>query len=145
MANIHVVPTFHHDIAYLQPEAVYTKMATDILDKALTLMEQDETYTFTVEQADVFREYFETHPEDHQKLTKFAQKGQLPFATITIPSPVVWSGILRWKISVGKGWTVPFSIPIGCPPPMQAFPSPMTPKWSMQGNCIGKKPPNAAL
>ena len=63
MANIHVVPTFHHDIAYLQPESVYTKMATDILDKALTLMEQDETYTFTVEQAYFFREYFEKHPE----------------------------------------------------------------------------------
>ncbi|MBR4868091.1 MAG: hypothetical protein IKU10_02950, partial [Clostridia bacterium] len=85
MANIHVVPTFHHDIAYLQPEAVYTKMATDILDKALTLMEQDETYTFTVEQAYFFREYFEKHPENHQKLTKFAQKGQLQFA------PGFWS------------------------------------------------------
>ena len=80
MANIHVVPTFHHDIAYLQPESVYTQMATNILDKALTLMEQDETYTFTVEQAYFFREYFEKHPENHAKLTEFAQKGQLQFA-----------------------------------------------------------------
>ncbi len=84
-APIHVVPTFHHDIAYLQPESVYTKMATDILDKALTLMEQDETYTFTVEQAYFFREYFEKHPENHAKLTEFAQKGQLQFA------PGFWS------------------------------------------------------
>ncbi len=85
MANIHVVPTFHHDIAYLQPESVYTKMATDILDKSLSLMEQDETYTFTVEQAYFFREYFENHPEKHQQLIAFAQKGQLQFA------PGFWS------------------------------------------------------
>ncbi len=85
MANIHVMPTFHHDIAYLQPESVYTKMAIDILDKALPLMEQDETYTFTVEQAYFFREYFEKHPEHHQKLTEFARRGQLQFA------PGFWS------------------------------------------------------
>ena len=83
--KIHVIPTFHHDIAYLQPERVYTKMATDILDKALSLMEQDETYTFTVEQAYFFKHYFETHPEKQADMVKFAGNGQLQFA------PGFWS------------------------------------------------------
>ena len=83
--KIHVIPTFHHDIAYLQPEPVYTKWATDIVDKALTLMEQDETYTFTVEQAYFFKHYFETHPEKQQAMVTFAKKGQLQFA------PGFWS------------------------------------------------------
>ncbi len=83
--KIHVIPTFHHDIAYLQPERVYTKMATDILDKALSLMEQDETYTFTVEQAYFFKHYFETHPQKQADMVKFARNGQLQFA------PGFWS------------------------------------------------------
>ncbi|MBR3844879.1 MAG: hypothetical protein IKM39_05160, partial [Clostridia bacterium] len=83
--KIHVIPTFHHDIAYLQPEPVYTKWATDIVDKALSLMEQDETYTFTVEQAYFFKYYFETHPEKREAMAAFAKKGQLQFA------PGVWS------------------------------------------------------
>lgn len=84
-APIHIIPTFHHDIAYLQPEAVYTRMATDILDRALALMEQDETYTFTVEQAYFFNEYFEKHPEKREALLAFTRKGQLRFA------PGFWS------------------------------------------------------
>ena len=40
-AKIHVVPTFHHDIAYLKPERDYTRKALEILDKALLLMEKD--------------------------------------------------------------------------------------------------------
>ena len=83
--KIHVIPTFHHDIAYLQPERVYTQWATDILDKALTLMEQDQTYTFTVEQAYFFKHYFETHPEKQADMVKFAGNGQLNFA------PGFWS------------------------------------------------------
>lgn len=28
--KIHVIPTFHHDIAYLEPEETYTIWATEI-------------------------------------------------------------------------------------------------------------------
>ena len=77
---IAVVPTFHHDIAYLQPEAVYTDLADKIIAKALVLMEEDETYTFTVEQAYAFAGYWQRHPEQHAAMVNFAHRGQLRFA-----------------------------------------------------------------
>ena len=42
--KLHLIPTFHHDIAYLRPESWYTERATAILDKALQLMEKMESY-----------------------------------------------------------------------------------------------------
>ena len=84
-AKIHVVPTFHHDIAYLKPERDYTQKAIEILDKALLLMEQDPAYTFTVEQAYFIDRYIDARPENLEKLKSFVKKGQLHFA------PGLWS------------------------------------------------------
>ena len=36
MAKAYLVPTFHHDIAYLRPEAEYTARCLEILDEALS-------------------------------------------------------------------------------------------------------------
>ncbi len=83
--KIHVVPTFHHDIAYLHPECYYTELATRILDQALAFMEQDETYTFTVEQAYFFKGYWESHTEKQEAMIRFTKTGQLQFA------PGFWS------------------------------------------------------
>ena len=52
--DIYVVPTFHHDIAYLQPERVYTDWADKILTKAIEIMRNNADYCFTVEQAYYF-------------------------------------------------------------------------------------------
>lgn len=84
-AKIHVVPTFHHDIAYLKPERDYTQRAVEILDKALGLMEQDPAYTFTVEQAYFVDAYLQIRPENRDKMREFVKKGQLQFA------PGLWS------------------------------------------------------
>lgn len=78
--KLHLIPTFHHDIAYLRPESWYTERATAILDKAIELMEADEHYTFTVEQVYFFREYWNTHPELHDRLRLYVRRGQLHFA-----------------------------------------------------------------
>jgi len=84
-AKIHVVPTFHHDIAYLKPERDYTRKAIEILDKALLLMEKDPAYTFTVEQAYFVEAYLHARPENQEKMKEFVRKGQLLFA------PGLWS------------------------------------------------------
>ena len=79
-AKIHVVPTFHHDIAYLKPERDYTRRAIEILDKALFLMGEDPDFTFTVEQAYFLEAYLQARPENRNKLKDFVRKGQLLFA-----------------------------------------------------------------
>ena len=52
-----MIPTFHHDIAYLKNEAWYIRRAFEIVDKALQLLEQDENYTFMIEQVYFLEEY----------------------------------------------------------------------------------------
>ena len=83
--KIHLVPTFHHDIAYLKPEKDYTAKAIEIVDKALTLMETDPTYTFTVEQAYFLEQYLLARPENREKMRSFVKKGQL------LVAPGFWS------------------------------------------------------
>ena len=78
--QLHIVPTFHHDIAYLQPEAWYRERAFAILDKAVALMEEDENYTFTVEQVYFFRDYWNERPELQERLKTYVQREQLHFA-----------------------------------------------------------------
>lgn len=79
------MPTFHHDIAYLKPEKWYTEKATTILDDALQLLEKDANYTFTVEQAYFFAEYWEQHPDKHEKIKRYIREKRLVF------DPGFWS------------------------------------------------------
>ena len=76
----HLIPTFHHDIAYLRPESWYTETATRILDKAISIMLENSDYTYTVEQAYFFDEYWNSHPETHDILKMLTERGQLHFA-----------------------------------------------------------------
>jgi len=78
--KLHLIPTFHHDIAYLHPESWYTEFATRILDRAIEIMQENEDFTFTVEQAYFFDGYWKTHPEKRDILKKLTKNGQLHFA-----------------------------------------------------------------
>lgn len=80
MKEVHIIPTFHHDIAYLNSEAWYENAAIEILDKTIELMQKDRDYTFTVEQAYFFRTYWEKRPEKHQVLKTLVKSGQLHFS-----------------------------------------------------------------
>ena len=51
MKQLYLIPTFHHDIAYLRPESWYTETATRIFDRAVAIMKENPEYTCTVEQA----------------------------------------------------------------------------------------------
>ena len=77
---IHLVPTFHHDIAYLRPEKDFTAAAVRIMDRVLDIMGSDDQYTYTVEQAYFFEYYWNTHPEKQAALKKYCEEGRLVFA-----------------------------------------------------------------
>ena len=78
--KIHLIPTFHHDIAYLRPESWYTETAVRILDKAVSILRENGEYTFTVEQAYFFDIYWDTHPDKRELLKTLVRQGQLHFA-----------------------------------------------------------------
>ena len=90
----HLIPTFHHDIAYLRPESWYTEFATRILDQAVTIMQENSDFTFTVEQAYFFETYWNSHPEKHDTLKKLVRQGQLNFAPgfFAVPDMSMLSG-----------------------------------------------------
>lgn len=92
--KLHLIPTFHHDIAYLRPESWYTEVATRILDTAIEIMQENSEFTYTVEQAYFFDEYWKTHPEKHEILTELTKNGQLHFAPgfLAVPDMSMPSG-----------------------------------------------------
>ena len=90
----HLIPTFHHDIAYLRPERWYTETATRILDQAISILQENREYTFTVEQAYFFDTYWNAHPEKHEILKTLTERGQLHFAPgfFSVPDMSMLSG-----------------------------------------------------
>lgn len=90
----HLIPTFHHDIAYLRPESWYTETATRILDKAIGILQENRDYTYTVEQAYFFDGYWNTHPEKQEILKTLVEQGQLHFAPgfFSVPDMSMLSG-----------------------------------------------------
>ena len=78
--KMHLVPTFHHDIAYLRPEKDFTAAAVRITDRAMELLEQNPDYTYTIEQAYFFEEYWNTHPEKQDLIRDFVRQGRLFFS-----------------------------------------------------------------
>lgn len=77
MEKAYLVPTFHHDIAYLHPEEYYTKGCFAILDEALYILEHNPEYRFSLEQAWLLEQYWDARPENREKLRKFAAEGRL--------------------------------------------------------------------
>ena len=90
----HLIPTFHHDIAYLRPESWYTETAARILDQAVAILQENRDYTFTVEQAYFFDAYWKTHPEKQELLKTLTEQGQLHFAPgfFSVPDMSMLSG-----------------------------------------------------
>lgn len=77
MDKAYLVPTFHHDIAYLQPEEYYTKGSFAILDEALYTLEHNPEYCFFLEQAWLLEQYWDARPENRERMRRFAAEGRL--------------------------------------------------------------------
>lgn len=77
MPTAYLVPTFHHDIAYLRPEREYTARCMDILDEAMNILEEHPEYCYFLEQAWLLEEYWEARPEKRERMRALAKEGRL--------------------------------------------------------------------
>lgn len=77
MQTAYLVPTFHHDIAYLRPEKEYTARCLEIIDEAVRIMQENPEYHFFVEQAWLWEEYWAARPEKRDTLRSLAREGRL--------------------------------------------------------------------
>ena len=77
MAKAYLVPTFHHDIAYLRPEAEYTARCLEILDEALEILKDNPEYHYFLEQAWLLEAYWDARPEKRSLMRALAKEGRL--------------------------------------------------------------------
>ena len=77
MAKAYLVPTFHHDIAYLRPEEEYTARCLEILDEALDILRDNREYHYFLEQAWLLEEYWDARPEKRGLMRELAREGRL--------------------------------------------------------------------
>ena len=77
MTKAYLVPTFHHDIAYLRPEKEYTARCLEILDEALRILEENPEYRYFLEQAWLLEAYWDARPEKRSLMRALAQEGRL--------------------------------------------------------------------
>ena len=105
--EIHVVPSFHYDVAYKKTYQEYLPQCFDNLKAALELLERHEDYTYCVEQVILLREYWSNYPEDHAKIKRFARQGRLFCAPgmFTMPDVNIPSGenFIRNAL-IGRDW-----------------------------------------
>ncbi|MDA0321596.1 MAG: glycosyl hydrolase-related protein [Verrucomicrobia bacterium] len=77
---VHIVPSFHYDVAYLESFEAYLPRCFHILDTALAILEAHAEYTFLVEQVILLEAYWERHPQKREALKRFAAEGRLGVA-----------------------------------------------------------------
>lgn len=76
MSKAYIVPSFHHDIAYLRTESYYNQRAMDIIDQFLDIAEQHAEYRFFIEQAYLLEEYMDRRPQNARRLAAAIRRGQ---------------------------------------------------------------------
>lgn len=79
-AAIHIVPSFHYDVVYLQDYESYKLQSFQIIDEALDLLADSTAYRFTIEQVILLEAYWEARPERREALRRFAHEGRLQVA-----------------------------------------------------------------
>ena len=77
MEKAYLVPTFHHDIAYLRPESEYTARCFEILDEALQILQDNPEYRYFLEQAWLLAEYWDARPDKRSLMRALAREGRL--------------------------------------------------------------------
>ena len=107
MRTLHLLPTFHHDIAYLRRCDEYLPACEKIIDEALRILARDPAYTYMIEQAFLLDWYWEKRPDQHGTFKRFYDEGRLTIA------PGMWAvpdlnlpdgeSFLQ-QIRIGKQW-----------------------------------------
>ncbi|HSI07240.1 MAG TPA: glycoside hydrolase family 38 C-terminal domain-containing protein [Rariglobus sp.] len=107
MRTLHLLPTFHHDIAYLRRCDEYLPACEKIIDEALRILTLEPDYTFMIEQAFLLDWYWEKRPDQHNALKKFYTGGRLTIAPgmWTVPDLNLPDGeSFLQQIRIGKEW-----------------------------------------
>jgi alpha-mannosidase len=105
--TIHVVPSFHYDVAYLQTCAAYLPRSYAILDAALDILDRDPDYRFTVEQVYLLERYWEDRPDRREALRRHAASGRLecvPGAFVLADMNLPPGEALFQQIRIGRRW-----------------------------------------
>jgi len=80
MRTLHLLPTFHHDIAYLRRCDDYLPACEKIVDEALRILALEPHFTFMVEQAFLLDWYWEKRSDQREVLKRFYNEGRLTIA-----------------------------------------------------------------
>ena len=107
MRTLHLLPTFHHDIAYLRRCDEYLIDCEKILDEALGILTADPSYTFMVEQVFLLDWYWNKRPDQQEALRGFYAEGRLTLAPglWTVPDLNLPDGeSFLQQARLGKDW-----------------------------------------
>ncbi len=105
--TVHIVPSFHYDVAYLQTCEAYIPRTFEILDEALRILAADPDYRFTIEQVYLLERYWSERPEQRESLRRFVAAGRIEFAPgayvladVNMPS----GEALCQQMRIGRAW-----------------------------------------
>lgn len=107
MRTLHLLPTFHHDIAYLRRCDEYLPQCEKIIDEALRILDRDPAYTYMIEQAFLLDWYWEKRADQRNALKQFYTEGRLTIAPgmWTVPDLNLPDGeSFLQQIRIGKQW-----------------------------------------
>jgi len=106
-ATVHVIPSFHYDVAYVKTFREYLPESLANIKSALDLLEKHADYTYNVEQVILLREYWKKHPADRAKIKQYAAAGRFYCAPgmFTMPDSNIPSGenFIRNAL-LGRNW-----------------------------------------
>jgi alpha-mannosidase len=78
--DIHIVPNFHYDVAYLKSHEGYLPECMRNIIEALRILDEAPTYRFLIEQVILLDIFWRRHPEHREALQRHAQSGRLEVA-----------------------------------------------------------------
>lgn len=106
-ATAHLVSSFHYDVAFCKTYREYLPPSLENIKAAVALLRANPSYTYSVEQVILLREYWRRNPEDRLDLKRWATEGRLTAAPgmFTMPDVNVPSGecFIR-NARIGRDW-----------------------------------------
>jgi len=78
--DIHIVPNFHYDVAYLKSHEGYLPTCMRNIVEALRILDEHPEYRFLIEQVILLEIFWKRHPEHRDTLVAHAQAGHLEVA-----------------------------------------------------------------
>jgi alpha-mannosidase len=80
LPDVHIVPNFHYDVAYLKTHEGYLPECMRNIAEALRILDEAPEYRFLIEQVILLDIFWRRHPEHREALERHAQSGQLEVA-----------------------------------------------------------------